>query len=189
MRYYDVKDLSELPELPKEFRYFDFIGGSKELRCFVAPKDMPRSKFIEVNEALLDECLRPIYKNCGICVKQDASFALPGFYIVSPLEHYRSLDEIDQVMYLRLFFIIREIRKGMRETLAIQRVHIYYEEKMSKSSNVHYWILPIEEPDIQQRALSITTATRSSLIYDLQVRNYLNQFMYSEQKGKILKLI
>lgn len=140
-KYFDVNNLTELPELPKGLRFFDFIGGTKELRCFVATEDMPRNQFIEEYEDSLDACLKPIYKFNGICVKQDASYALPGFYIISPTNHYRSIDEIDEITHLRLFFILREIRKAMREVLQIEHIHLYYEEKKSKSCNVHYWYM------------------------------------------------
>ena len=125
-KYYDVNELSELPPLSEQFRYFDFIGGTKEFRCFVVSRDLARNKFMEQNQELVEECLRPLYENKGIVVKQDASFALPGFYIVSLLKHYRSLDEIDEVTFLRVQLILRVIRKGMREHLGIQYTHIYY---------------------------------------------------------------
>ena len=175
LKYCDVNNLDELPTLPKGMRYFDFIGGSKEFRCYIVPEDMPRNKFMEEQEALFDDCLKHIYKNRGIIVKQDASFALPGFYIVSFLDHYRSLDEADEVTYLRLFFIMREIRKGMRQKLGIQFTHIYYEERNVKSHNVHYWIVPINDIEKHPR------------LYKFDVKQYLEQFLYSENKDKIIQ--
>lgn len=173
--YYDVSNLSELPQLPEGYRYFDFIGGSKEIRCFVVSEDMPRNKFIEENEELLGVHLKPIYKYNGICVRQDSSYALPGFYIVSPIEHYRSLDEVDEVTHARLFFILREIRKGMREALNIQYAHVYYEEKANKSCNVHYWILPINDIKKYPR------------LYNFNVKDYLEQFLFSSNKERMIQ--
>lgn len=172
--YCDVNHLSELPILPEELAFLDFIGGTKELRCFVVSKNMPRNQFIEENEHLLDECLLPIYKYKGICVKQDASYPLPGFYIVSPIGHYRSLDEVDEVTHLRLFFILREIRKAMREVLQIEHIHIHYEEKMNKTCNVHYWLLPINDMHQQPR------------LYDFKIRAYLESFRFAENRDKII---
>lgn len=183
--YYDVIDLSELPAPPDGFRYFDFIGGTKELRCYLAPKEMPRSEFLQKWESELDPCLQPIYKNQKICVKQDASFALPGFYIVSPLDHYHCLDDMPEELVLRLSFIIYTIRKGMRHVLGIDRVHIYYEEKPSPSATVHYWIMPIHNQETVDT--SVTMQTRSSLVYDLKVGEYLGQFCYSQNKETILQ--
>ena len=174
LKYLDVNDLSELPSLPKGLRYFDFIGGLKEFRCYIVSENMARSRFMGKYEELLDECLKPIYKNEGIIVKQDASFGLPGFYIVSFLKHYGSLDEIDEVTYLRAQLIVREIRKGMRERLGIQFTHIYYEEKKGISVNVHYWIVPVD-------------VERYPRLYKFDVKEYLDQFLYSQNKEKILK--
>jgi diadenosine tetraphosphate (Ap4A) HIT family hydrolase len=173
--YCDVTDLAELPLLPRGWRYFDFIGGTKEFRCFVAPEDMPRNKFMADNEERFDECLKHVYKNNGIIVKQDASFALPGFYIVSHLHHYHSLDEFDEVTHLRMFFILREIRKGMRERLGIQNIHIYYEERAVVSHNVHYWLVPITDIEKHPR------------LYNFDVKKYLDQFLFSQNRDRIMQ--
>lgn len=174
-RYYDVNNLSELPPLLSGRRYFDFIGGSKEIRCFPAPEDKPRGEFIEENEEFLDECLHPIYKNDGICVRQDASYPVPGFYIINPIRSWRSLDIIDELTFLRLFYILREVRKGMREVLNIPYAHIYYEEKINKSCNVHFWLLPIY--DIE----------KSPRIYNFNILEYLTKYKLSEEKKKIIE--
>jgi len=176
MIYEDVNHRSELPIPPEGFRYLDFIGGERELRCFLVPFDMPRAQFVEECESLLDLSLQPIYKNKGICVRQDASFPIPGFYILSFLKHYRSLDEIDEVTSLRLFLILREIRKGMRTALNIPFIHLYYEEKPAKSCNVHYWLLPI----------NVEGGEKHPIIYDLKLKEYLQKFIFSEKKEKIL---
>jgi hypothetical protein len=172
--YYDVDTLEHLPPPAPGLRYFDFIGGTKELRCYIAPAEMPRNRFIEENGGLFDECLRPVYKNAGIVVKQDASYALPGFYIVGHTAQYHSVDEIDGVTSLRLFFIVQEIRKGMREKLGIKTVHIYYEERPVVSHNVHYWIVPIVDMGDNPR------------LYTLDIKKYLEQFLFSQNKEKIL---
>jgi diadenosine tetraphosphate (Ap4A) HIT family hydrolase len=173
--YCDVENLEQLPPLASGLRYFDFIGGSKELRCYIAPEDMPRNRFIEENPALFDETLHPVYRNAGIIVKQDASYALPGFYIVSHATQYRSVDEIDGLTSLRLFFILREIRKGMREKLGIEIVHVYYEERPVVSHNVHYWIVPI------------IGMGKNPRLYTLDIKKYLEQFRFSQNKEKIFR--
>lgn len=173
-KYYDVNDLSELPQLSEQFRYFDFIGGTKELRCFVVSRDLARNKFMEQNKELVEECLRPLYENKGIVVKQDASFALPGCYIVSLLKHYRSLDEIDELTFIRAQLILREIRKGMRERLGIHYTHIYYEERNVLSHNVHYWIVPIDIENYPR-------------LYNMDIKKYLDQFLFSQNREKIIQ--
>jgi len=176
MKYFDVIDRSELPPPSEGFRYLDFIGGTKEIRCFLVPFDLPRAQFVKDNEILLDTALHAIYSNEGICIRQDASFALPGFYILSFLRHYSAIDAIDEITNLRLFFLLREIRKGMRNVLDIPFIHIYYEEKPAKSCNVHYWMLPINTGGQEKHPI----------IYDLKIKEYLNKFKFSKEREKII---
>ena len=141
--FFDISARSELTPEPLGYRYFDCIGGTKEKRYYLAPEYVPRAYFLEEYESYLDECLAPIYKNDNICIRQDPSFAIPGFYIISPVKHYNSLDQMDITTYLRLFLLLYDIRKGMRDILNIEFVNIYYEEKPKKSCNVHLILLPI----------------------------------------------
>ncbi|MDD3182300.1 MAG: hypothetical protein PHD48_05815 [Alphaproteobacteria bacterium] len=194
----EVKSLSELPQPPDGYRYFDFIGGSKGLKCFLVPKDTPRGKFMNDIEPQLDECLMPIYKKNGICVRQDASFALPGFYIVNPIEHYRSMDEIGEVDNLRLALIVREIRKGMREALGIKHIHMYYEEKANKACNVHYWLMPIVDivkyPTIAHvrpmeylKQFSIADHRETILEYNEKMRSYIRDTHLAEKDEDLVR--
>jgi len=174
MEFVDVNDRSELLSLPEGYRYLDFLGGEKELRCFVIPYDMPRSQFVDQHGDLLDECLTPIYQNGGIIVRQDASYPLPGFYILSFKKHFPSFDKVDDLTHLRSFLIIRYLRQGMRDVLKIPYIHFHYEEKPAKSCNVHYWLMPVQEQN-----------GNTPIIYDLDIRHYLNQFKFQENKKNI----
>ena len=174
MQYFDVTKLEDLPPLQEGYRYFDFIGGTKEYRCFRAPIDLSRGTFMNQHGHLLDECVQPIYKHNGITISQDTSCPLPGFYIVSPDKQFRSIDEVDPITHQRLSFLTREIRKLMREHLNIQFTHIYYEEKANKGCHVHYWILPIN--DIKQ----------NPRLYKFDVKDYMDQFTFRDNKQTIL---
>ena len=176
MNFIDVYERSELPPLPPHSRYLDFIGRDKELRCFIVPQEMPRSIFKENHAHLLDDCLKPIYENKGIVVQQDASYPIPGFYIVSLTPHFNAFDKVDEQTHLRMFYLIREIRKGMREELNIPFIHLYYEEKPTQSCHVHYWLLPLYEQDKE-----IPT------IYDIDIKAYLGSFLFSKNKNKIIE--
>ena len=173
MKFYDVNSLSELPPPSQGERFFDFIGGEKEVRCFLAPEDMSRGTFMAEHRYLLGEALQPIYNHNGICVSQDTSCPLPGFYIVSPVEQYTSMDKVDEVLHIRLSFVVREVRKAMREVLGIEYTHVLYEEKASKGCHVHYWILPIDDINKHPR------------LYEFDVKAYMDQFSFKENKEKI----
>lgn len=176
MEFVDIDSRSELPAIKEGHRYLDFLGGTKELRCFVIPYDMPRSHFVEKYAHLLDECLVPIYQNNGITVRQDASYPLPGFYILSFSTHFTSFDLIDELTHLRSFLLIRHLRKGMREKLHIPYIHFHYEEKPAKSCNVHYWLMPVTDE-----------GEGIKIIYDLDIRSYLEQFRFQNNRKKILE--
>lgn len=172
--YIDVKKFSDLPNPPEGFRYVDFLSAPYGLRCFLLPKEFPRGKFMDEHEDLLDERLTPIYKHKGICVRPDSSFPIPGFYIVSPIEHYRSMDEMSALDNLRTFFIIRTIRKAMRDVLGIKFIYMFYEEKIKKHGDVHYWLLPIYD------------ISEDNILLRLDIEKYLNKFEFNNEKDRIL---
>lgn len=174
--YVDVHKFSELPPAPDEMRFVDFLSEPKGLRCFLVPKGSSRGDFMDKHEHLLDPRLTPIYKHNSICVRQDSSFPIPGFYIISPTQHYRFIDEISEIMSIRLFYIIRTIRKAMREVLDIPFIYMYYEEKASKHGDVHFWLLPIYN------------ASESNILLRLELETYLNSFSFHKEKEKIFKL-
>lgn len=173
MEFIDVFDVKELPQPMKGYRYLDFLGGQKCRRCFLVPYDYPRCDFFMEYSDLLDECLQPIYNNRGIYVRQDASFAVPGLYILSYSKQYSSFDKLDDILHFRTFYIIKQIRRGMRECLGINYIHMYYEEKKEKSCNVHYWLLPIYQKD-------------TPIIFNLELTKYLKSFNYKTERKKIV---
>ena len=97
--YIDVNSLEELPELDNEYRYLDFLGGTKQYRCYIVSKDLPRCIFMEKYREKLDKILLPIYMDEDICISQDASYALPGFYIISLRNHYRNITELNYELF------------------------------------------------------------------------------------------
>lgn len=169
--FIDVYNLSELPKINKNYRYLDFLGGTKQFRCYIVPKDMPRCIFIEKNRNVLDEILLPIYIDDDICISQDASYPLPGFYIISLRKHFKNIMELDFGIYNKINFWIYEMRKAMKKVLNIDYVNIYYEEKTSNSANVHYWLMPV-----------VIKNNVVPKLHDLYLREYLESFKLSDNK-------
>lgn len=174
--YIDVNNLKELPKLSAEKRYLEFLGGTKQYRCYIVDKDLPRCDFYKYNPELISEFLQPVYKNHGIVVAQDNTFPIPGFYIISYDKQYNSIDELPNSLMIRTTSLIKEIRKIMREKLNIKYVNIYYEEKNSKSNNVHYWILP-----------KTNVVNLKNKLYELDLNSYLESFKLQENKSEIIK--
>lgn len=174
--YIDVNNLKELPKLNKEKRYLEFLGGTKQYRCFIVDKNLPRCDFYKNNSELISQFLQPVYKNQGIVVAQDNTFPIPGFYIISYEKQYQSIDELPNSLSIRTTCLIQEIRKIMRDKLNIKYVNIYYEEKNSKSNNVHYWILP-----------KTNEVNLNNKLYELDLKSYLESFKLQENKAKIIE--
>jgi len=175
--FIDVSSRAELPASPPGFRYLDFLGGDKEQRCFLVPEAMPRLEFMQKHAELLHPALEPIYHRRGICVRQDASYAVPGFYILGLDRQYSSFDAMDSVLHLRAAFVMREVRRAMRSAVRVQHIHLHYEEKPRPSCNVHYWLLPIW-PEASER---------QDVIMRLDLRRYFQKFRFAEQKERIVE--
>ena len=171
----DVDSRKEIPANPPGFRCLDFIGGVKEWRVYVVPDTITRDSFMRGHPELFDPLLLPIYENRGLTIQQDASYALPGFYVISFHAQYRSLDEIDVRQAMRSCFITRELRRAMREQLGIQYVHMHYEEKASASFNVHYSVVPAPDDGFGQPLRLMRT----------NLREYLAGYRMSEQRAVI----
>lgn len=172
--YIDVNSLEELPQLDNDYRYLDFLGGTKQYRCYIVSKDLPRCVFMEKYREKLDEILLPVYMDEDICISQDASYALPGFYIISLRTHYRNITDIDYELYKKINFWVYKIRDIMLKELKINYVNIYYEEKSNNSANVHYWLMPIVSEEVPK-------------LHYLFLKDYLEQFKLSDNRTKILE--
>jgi len=175
MNYIDVANKNDLPAAPPGFRYLDFLGGTSRLRCYLVPEATPRNLFLDTATDF-DECHTPVYDHAGVVVRQDSSYALPGFYIVSFRHQYRAIDAIDLSMSLRAGLVIQDVRRAMRQELAIKYVHLHCEEKADESCNVHYWIMPVaSEPGDKSTAL-----TR------LDIKKYLQTFDFQMTRDTII---
>lgn len=170
--FIDVDDLRELPKAPSGLRYLDFIGGSKELRCFLLPITFSRAEFLKKYETILDECLVPILSWDGIVVRQDTSFAMPGFYIAGLPEEYRFIDDLEEQKSCQLAKVFLKVRRAMRECLNVEQLHFRCEEKPACA--LHYWFLPIGAKFVPQ-----------SIIDSGLVRDYLSRFTFSKNKAAI----
>lgn len=178
----EVFDEKELPTTPKGKKYFVCIGGAKNFQCFLGDSSISRGEFVLSHEDEIDESLKPVYSDGQIIVRQDARYAIPGFYIVSPKStRYRSIDEMPQDLFEKCMLTVRNVKKGLLAS-GIDRSHIYNDEKYKNPISVHFWVLPIHEAYIERYHLNPT-------IYSKDIWTYLDVFpRYSETKQQILSL-
>ncbi len=179
--YYDVDDLKELPILEdKNFRYLDFIGGSKEFRVFVVPIDLTRNDFIKKHSNLIDMRLfNPIYENKGIVITPDMSYALPGFYVLCYKSYVHHVDSLPDNLMMRTGILIKYLRKGLKEGLNFECCNLYGDEKERISNPLHYWIVP-KYPELLKDGLD-------HKLMDLNLNEYLKTFKYSQYKDQIIR--
>lgn len=175
VRYFDVESKEDLPTAEAGHRYLDFLGGARHLRCYLVPYETVRAEFMETIPDL-DECHEPVFRHRGLTVRQDASYALPGLFIVSFEAHYPALDDVGEITTILSAMLIRDVRLGMRHALGIEHIHLLYEEKAEESCQVHYWMVPVPS----RRGDSSTGLTR------LNLRQYLSSFRFQDQRDTIL---
>lgn len=197
----DVSKVSDLPQLSKGKKFYEFLGGDKNLRCYIVDDFITRAEFIKQNENLLDDCLKPIYLNNNIRVGQDTTYAIPGFYIINPEYQVPAFDKDTSQMILRLTFIARVIRRGLRELYNINTAKIYCEEKITKTSNIHFWVLPIHrqimdnprilgESVLKYLKLFNFKDTREKILhYNDSMHKFLQNFKLIEKDNKLLELL
>jgi hypothetical protein len=173
--YVDVHRKEDLPTAPEGHRYLDFLGGTKQLRCYLVDDSVPRFEFMR-SRSDLDQCHTAIFDHGGIRVGQDSSFALPGFYVLSYASSYPAIDQMPAVDHLRGAFVMHELRRGMRDALSLQHVHLHYEEKAEASCNVHHWVVPINS----------MTGDKSTALTRFQLRAYISGFSFQEHRTTIL---
>jgi hypothetical protein len=173
--YIDVDRKEDLPTPPAGRRYLDFLGGTRQLRCYLVDESLPRSEFLR-SRSDLDTCHTPIFDHAGIRIGQDSSFALPGFYVLSYGISYPAIDRMSLDDHLRGAFLVHELRRGMRDALSLQHIHLHYEEKAEPSCNVHYWLVPIDS----------RKGDKSTALTRLQLRAYIAGFSFQEQRATIL---
>lgn len=141
----DVNDESEIPPAPRGFKYYVCIGGSKNFQGFLTQGSLSKGEFLDIFEEELDEALKPVFEDETLVVRQDAKYAIPGFYIVSPKEHYRSIDEMPQEVFNHAMLTVKRIKQQL-VTVGINESHIYHDEKYKSPASAHFWVLPLHPP-------------------------------------------
>lgn len=138
-----------------------------------------RGCFMEQNEHLMSEYIKPIYDDGNVVVRQDAEWPIPGFYIISIHNHIGAYDYLDAKTRNRISEVLYYVRKGIREQLGIERAQIYHEEKIS-SPHFHIWILPLWNDVMEKNGIQ-------PKIYESNVKRYIDSFTFQDNNKKILE--
>jgi len=174
----EVNSESDLPELPPDMRYFVSIGGSKEYQAFKAPRSWSRGAFMQRFSDKLDPVLEDLYNHKDVFIRQDASRALPGFYIIGPHRFSTSVDNTDLINFIRCMYVFKVVQDFNSSRKDVHATNFYYDENYGKPVHIHFWALPFTKQKVEQ--------FRMSTRYDDVISwNYLESFGFQENKDKI----
>jgi diadenosine tetraphosphate (Ap4A) HIT family hydrolase len=73
-------------------------------------------------------------------IHQDWGVPIPGFFIVAPLRKIRSIAEFTDEEATEFMDLVRKVRRGMSEVLAIKDVYLFQNE--DTDHGFHLWMLP-----------------------------------------------
>ena len=175
----ELYSLKEIPTPPKGKKYFACIGGKRNFQCFLESNSISRGEFMELRKNELEDFLTPIYIDKYIQVRQDAKYAIPGFFIISPIDEYWSLAELPRELYEKCNYMSFKIRKILSDLPEVEEVYLYYDEHYKKPSSAHFWVLPI----FRERK------TKNPKIATCDIWKYMDEFQYIEQKEIIKKYV
>ena len=74
-------------------------------------------------------------------IGQDWETPIPGFFIISPLRKIRSIEELTDEESIEFMYLIRKIRRGMKEVLGIKDVYLFQNDD-NVWGTFHMWIFP-----------------------------------------------
>lgn len=155
-------------------KIFEHMDGSS----YTVPEETCRGCWINDNPTKLPLECDPIWENKDIIVRQDPECPIPAFYIVSLRNHISSIADIDPEISAKLFETIAKVRYGMKEVLGIERVHLYYEERV-KNPHAHFWLLPLWPEKMEKHNIV-------PKIYKGNIKAYIDLFKYEETKDDMI---
>jgi diadenosine tetraphosphate (Ap4A) HIT family hydrolase len=73
-------------------------------------------------------------------ISQDWEVPIPGFFIISSLRDIRSFADFEDQELNDFIFLLRKLRKGMKEVLNIDDVYFFQNE--DTKHGFHFWVFP-----------------------------------------------
>ncbi|MCL4397426.1 hypothetical protein M1403_00095 [Patescibacteria group bacterium] len=172
-------------EIPPGKRIVGFLDGS----YWFVDEDECRGCLMQTRKNEMPEHMVPVFEDRDVMVVQDAEFPVPGFYVIAPKAHIRSISDFSPELAMKMGLVTSLTRKGMRDELGIEFAEIYHEERI-KNSHYHHWILPCWDYALR-RSGSIPTIfpSREQGYNHLSpnIVNYLRSFSFEEENKKILE--
>ncbi|MBN2458180.1 diadenosine tetraphosphate hydrolase [Candidatus Woesearchaeota archaeon] len=131
---------------------------------------------------------KPLFANLDIItteqfkVGQDWDVPIPGFFIITPIRRLSSVDEFTDEEAAEFIGLIRNVRKGMRETLKIKEVYLFQNEDAEQG--FHLWVFP-RHGWMERFGRKIQSVR---LIMDYAKENMQNEDVFKEVKESVKKM-
>ncbi len=81
-----------------------------------------------------------IFKTRDFSVEQDWTIPIPGFFVIISKRNIKSILDLTDKETKEFIYLLRRIRKGMKEILKIDEVYLFQNE--DSDSPFHLWIFP-----------------------------------------------
>ncbi|OGU67957.1 MAG: hypothetical protein A2499_14000 [Stygiobacter sp. RIFOXYC12_FULL_38_8] len=81
-----------------------------------------------------------VFISNAFTIGQDWECPIPAFFILVPNRKIRTIDELTEEEASEYIFLVRKLRKGMKDILNIQDVYFFQNE--DTKHNYHLWIFP-----------------------------------------------
>ncbi len=175
MIIYETSDLAQKPELPENKKLLSTIGG-KGYRCFLIEKDTDEFNFMRANENLLDEVLKPIYRDSYFLIRQSKDYPVPGFYTIQPVLKKKSTTELSEGELTLLSYLQQNIRTGLKQGLGIELFGLYTEERENERFISH--LIPYHINKLKKNNFSVT-------VYQPHIAEYLQSYDFPAVRSQM----
>ena len=175
MIIYETKNLDLLPEVSENKKMVVTIGGNG-YRCFVIHKQTDEFDFMNKNENLLDDVLKPIYKDNDFVVRQSKEFAVPGFYTIQPMAKNNSPAELSDCELAVLSYLQPNVRVELKNNLGIELFGLYTEEKANQ--RFISYLIPYHVDKLREKGFS-------EIVYQPHIADYLQSYNFPLVRSKM----
>lgn len=176
MIIYDTPNLTQNPEVPETKKLLSTIGGNG-YRCFLLEKETDEFNFMNANENLLDDVLKPIYRDSYFLVRQSKDYPVPGFYTIQPVQKKKTTIELSEGELTLLSYLQQNIRIGLKQGLGIELFGLYTEEH--NDDRFTSYLIPYHVNKLKEKNFSVT-------VYQPHIAEYLRSYNFIEVRSQMM---
>lgn len=123
-----------------------------------------------------------VYKSNSFTIGQDWKCPIPAFFILAPCRKVRTIDEFSEAEASEYIFLVRKLRKGMKEVLNIEDV--YYFQNEDTKHDYHLWLFP-RHSWMEPFGRGIKSVKP---IMDYSIDQMMNEEVFAEVKSCVQKM-